>query len=176
MKHDYGIKVRPITARNPQANHILQQVHQTIGNIICTFKVQKMVLEHNDPWAGILASTMFAIRATVHTTTQHSPAQLVFGRDSIMNTPHEADWQLLKPCKHTLINTGNEHNNRYRLPHEYNVGDKILLKNSRKTKFNQDAYLGPYTITSVRHNGAVRAIKGKVTDTFDLRNITPYHE
>ena len=102
MKHDYGIKVRPITARNPQANHILQQVHQTIGNIICTFKVQKMVLEHNDPWAGILASTMFAIRATVHTTTQHSPAQLVFGRDSILNTRHEADWQLIESRQQTL--------------------------------------------------------------------------
>ena len=41
-------------------------------------------------------------------------------------------------------------------------------------KFNQDAYLGPYTITAVRDNGTVRARKGKVTDTYNLRNIKPY--
>ena len=132
MENDYGIKVRPITARNPQANAILKRVHQTIGNIIHTFKIQKMVLEDNDPWAGILTSTMFAIRATVHTTTQHSPAQLVFGRGSILNTRYEADWQLIKSRKQTLTNKGNTRENRNRLPHEYNVGDKLNLKNAWK--------------------------------------------
>ena len=75
---DFGITVKPITSRNPQANSILERVHQTIGNIIRTFKVQDMILDDENPWDGILASTMFALRATVHTTTQHTPAQLVF--------------------------------------------------------------------------------------------------
>ena len=43
----------------------------------------------------------------------------------------------------------------------YKKGDKILLKHAWKTKFNQDAYLGPYTITAVRKNGTVRVHKGK---------------
>ena len=64
--------------------------------------------------------------------------------------------------------------NKTRVSHEYKVGDEILLKNAWKTKFNQDAYLGPYTITAVRNNGTVRARKGKVTDTYNLRNIKPY--
>jgi len=33
-----------------------------------------------------------------------------------------------------------------------------------------------YTIAVVRNNGTVRAIKGEVTGTFNLRNTTPYHE
>jgi len=69
MRHDYDIKVRPITTCNPQANAILERVHQTIGNIIRTFKIQGMVLDDVNPWDGILAATMFALRATVHTTT-----------------------------------------------------------------------------------------------------------
>jgi hypothetical protein len=33
--NDYGVKKKPsITTRNPQANAIVKQVHQTIGNII----------------------------------------------------------------------------------------------------------------------------------------------
>ena len=75
IEKDYGIKVRPITTRNPQANAILERVHQTIGNIIRTFKVQDMVLDDDNPWDGILAATMFALRSTVHTTTQHTPTQ-----------------------------------------------------------------------------------------------------
>ena len=42
-----------------------------------------MVLDNKNPWDGILASTMFAIRATVNTTTPYTPAWLIFGRDSI---------------------------------------------------------------------------------------------
>ena len=107
MSNDYSIKERPITTCNPLANAILERVHQTIGNIIRTFKIQGMVLDDDNPWDGILAATMFALRATVHTTTQYTPAQLVFGCDSILNTRHEADWQLIKTRKQNLINKGN---------------------------------------------------------------------
>ena len=34
---DYGITKRPITGRNPQANAIIERIHQTLGNIIRTF-------------------------------------------------------------------------------------------------------------------------------------------
>jgi hypothetical protein len=33
MLDDYGVKKKPITTRNPQANAIVERVHQTIGNI-----------------------------------------------------------------------------------------------------------------------------------------------
>ena len=49
---DYGIAVKPIISRNPQANSILEMVHQTIGNIIRTFKVQDMVLYDENPCEG----------------------------------------------------------------------------------------------------------------------------
>ena len=37
IKNDYGVKVKPITTQNPQANAIVERVHQTIGNMIRTF-------------------------------------------------------------------------------------------------------------------------------------------
>ena len=76
-QNDYGLKRKPITNRNPQSNAIIEQIHQNIGNIIRTFDVSNIV--NNDPWSGILAATMFAVRATYHTTLQESPMQLVFG-------------------------------------------------------------------------------------------------
>ena len=54
------------------------------------------------------------------------------------------------------------------------MGTKILHKNVWETKFNQDIYLSPYTITAIRNNGTVRECKCKITDAFNICNITPY--
>ena len=81
---EYGIKKRGISPRNPQANSILERIHQVIGNMIKTFQIyDREDLEEQDPWSGILAPIMFGVRATYHTTLEATPAQLVFGRDVI---------------------------------------------------------------------------------------------
>ena len=66
FQNNYGFKRKPITTRNTQSNAIIEQIHQTIGNIIRTFDVSNIVI--NDPWSGILAATMFAVSATYHIT------------------------------------------------------------------------------------------------------------
>ena len=55
-----------------------------------------MDLEDENPWEEILASTMFTIWATVHTTTQHTLSQLVFGKNTILNINQEPNCQLIK--------------------------------------------------------------------------------
>ena len=87
--NDYGLKRKPITTTNPQSNAIIERIHQSIVNIIRTFDVSNIV--NNDLWSGILAATMFAVRATYHTTLQASLVQLVFFRDAILNINHVAD-------------------------------------------------------------------------------------
>ena len=51
IKNDYGIKKRPITVRNPQANSIIERVHQTISNIIRTFAIYDTTVDMEDPWS-----------------------------------------------------------------------------------------------------------------------------
>ena len=88
-QNEYGLKSKPITDSNPRSNAIIERIHQTIGNIIRTFDVYNIV--NNDPLSGILAATMFAVRATYHTTLQASPMQLVYGRDAILNIKNAVD-------------------------------------------------------------------------------------
>ncbi len=40
VSDDYGIKQQGITVCNPQANAIIECIHQTIANMIHTFEVQ----------------------------------------------------------------------------------------------------------------------------------------
>ena len=104
IKNDYGFKGKPTTIRDPQANAIVERVHQVIGNIIQTFELETNDLDEDDPWKGILSATAFAVRSTFHTTLQKSPAgQLVFGRDMIFNIQHTANWEYIKQRKQQII-------------------------------------------------------------------------
>ena len=64
---------------------------------------------------------MFAIRSTVHTTTQHTPSQLGFGMNVILNINQEANCQLIKQRKQALINKGNQKENQSRQSHVYHT-------------------------------------------------------
>ena len=83
LEDSYGITKRTITTINPQANTILERVHQIIGNIVRTFSFDALE-EDDDPWSVILSAVAFAIRATVSITTEKYPMQLVFGRDAVL--------------------------------------------------------------------------------------------
>ena len=151
---DYGIKRKPITKRNPQANAILERIHQTLGNIIRT--VDKDSLDDQDPWSGVLAAAMFALRATYHTTTQATPLQLVFGRDAILNTIFEANWKPIQNCKQQLIQQNNKRENAKRIKYTYHPGDQVLIDlGDVKSKFDPK-YEGPYEIVQVNNNGTVK--------------------
>jgi hypothetical protein len=132
-------------------------------------------MDSNDPWAGILAATMFAVRATYHTTLQASPMQLVFGQDAILNVKHITDWEHIKQQKQTRINENNRRENKSRCVHQYSLGDKILIK-ARKHSKHKLEYDGPYAITQVNDNGTVRFQKRIVNDVINIRRIQPFHE
>ena len=114
---------------------------------------------NNDPWSGILAATMFAVRATYHTTLQAPPMQLVFGRDAILNIKHVADWEHIRQLKQLRINHNNKRENMRRNIHQYIVGDKILVKRKKKSKHKLE-FMGPFPITQINYNGTVSLPKG----------------
>jgi transposase InsO family protein len=124
IKSDYGIKGKPIMVRNPQANTIVERVHQVIGNIIQTFELESNYLDEDDPWKGILSATAFAVRSTFHTSLQSTPGQLVFGRDMIFNIQHTANWEYIKQRMQCIKDLSNKRENAKRQQHVYRVGDK----------------------------------------------------
>ena len=122
-QNDYGLKRKPITTRNPPNNEIIEQIHQTIWDIIHTFDVSNIA--NINPWSGILAANIFAVRATYHTTLQESLMQLVFGRDAILNSKHVADWEHIRQRKQEWINHNNKRKNMHHNNHQYKVGESF---------------------------------------------------
>ena len=67
--------------------------------------------------------------------------------------------------------------NSKRIPHDYQVGDKVLLDlGDIKAKFADPKYDGPYEVVQVNNNGTVRIRKGAVTETVNIRIVFPFKE
>ena len=94
----------------------------------------------------------------------------------MLNITHDTNWKLIKERKQKLIRAGNVRENRTRIPYDYKIGDKVLIKNEQSTKYGNTAYSGPYTVMSVNNNGTLQVRKGIVSDTFNIRNVHPYKE
>ena len=173
LKNDYGVTTKVISVRNPQANSIIERVHQVLGNMIRTFELEKNYIDEDDPWSGILSAAAFAIRSTYHTTLKSTPGQLVFGRDMVLNSTHEANWEYIRKRKQQIIAKNNKAENAKRIPHTYAIGDRVLLRRGTDNKY-ETPYRGPYIILKVNDNGTVRMKVRNVEDTYNIRQITPY--
>eukprot|EP00957_Ditylum_brightwellii_P013982 1055109-Ditylum_brightwellii.AAC.1 len=144
--------------------------------MIRSFEVHSTDIDEKDPWTGILSAVRFSTKATVHTTMQATSMQLVFGRDAILNVKHEADWSYIKQRSKDLIRKNNEQENKKRKTPNYQVGDNVLLKGNRATKYGNNAYGGPYPIEQLNSNGTVKIRMNTVTDVVNFRSIKPYHD
>ena len=121
-------------------------------------------------------TVMAAERSTYSTTTKATPMQPVFGRDAIINTKFIADWDYIRQRKQNIIHNNNERENAKRIPHTYQIGDKIMPKKYNQHKYGSPEYKGPYAITTVNDNGAVRIQWRKFYDVANIRNIKPYYQ
>ena len=179
LKSEYGIIKKIITSRNPQSNAVVERCHKTLHNMIRSAQIKdKKDLDPFFGFKGLLAACRKAMNSTVHTTALATPTQLVFGRDAMLNASFQADWEFIKERKQRLILQNNKRENAKRIPHDYKVGDIVVVKTGAKRKHGKNPYLGPQRITQVYDNGTVKLVKvanngGAVSQTWNIRQIEP---
>ena len=186
VENDYGIQLRFITTANPQANAVVERIHQVIGNMIRTIGLESVYLlpPPHDPFAGVIAAISYAIRSLWHTTNQATPGQLVFGRDMALNIRHIANWNYMQQRRQRTALRNNERENKRRVPHHYAVGDEVLkIKGNPAGKGIKPtlemSFEGPHRVTRVHDNGTVtirRTVRGGARyERINIRRIKPYH-
>ena len=57
--------------------------------------------------------------------------------------------------------------------HQYNFGDKILVKRKKNYK-DELEFMGTFPITQINDNGTVRFQKGIINDATNIRRIKPF--
>lgn len=172
-----GIKPVPTSVKNPQANAILERVHDVMKTAMRT------ELNSNPPQDQqeaanlidrVLASAQYAVRCTVHKTFGISPGSIAFNRDMLLPIPIISDATLLREKRQAVIDKNALKENRRRKAHEYNVGDSIAI-----LAFNPGALdaraTGPFIITQVHTNGTVSFLRNEeVIERINIRRIKPY--
>ena len=145
-----------------------------------SFKIFSNIVSHVfdfiDPWGEILSSVAWAIRASYHSTLKATPGQLVFGQDMIFNMNKFVDWQLAEKQKHDQIIRDNIRENLKRVEHDYNVGDRVMLRKKGIIRKLSRKKSGPYTITRVHTNGTVTIQKGVSSERVNIRRIETIFE
>ncbi len=77
---------------NPQADAILERVHQVLRQMLHTAEIDMAKSVTPDHVDVFLDNTAWAIFSTYHTVLKASPGAAIFGQDMLFDIPFVADW------------------------------------------------------------------------------------
>jgi hypothetical protein len=121
---------QPTTVKNPQANAICEQPHQTVANALRPLIHAHPPQDINDVTMIIntaLNTAACSARSAIHPTMKISPGALIFHRDMIFDIPVIADLQPLQQQRQALIDQNIMCANRKRISHDCQPGNAVLL-------------------------------------------------
>jgi len=176
----FGIKYKPTTVKNPQANGIIERVHGVINDMLRTHDLDNHDFDPVDPWGDILAEIAWAIRTLYHRTFDATPGQLVFGRDMIFDMLFTPDWDKIRERKRAQVLKDNKRENSKRKDYNFKIGDKVLLKRDylKILRKSERRNQGPYTVIGVHENGTLSITDedSGTSTTLNIRRLIPFHE
>ncbi len=88
----YGIKHKPTIIKNPQANAILEHIHQVLCQMLCTAEINMADSVTPNDVNFFLDTVVWAICSTYHTVLKASPGAAIFGWDMLFDKPFIANW------------------------------------------------------------------------------------
>jgi hypothetical protein len=75
----YGVKRKPTSTKNPQANAILEHIHAVFINMLCTAKLNMAKSINASDNNVYLADAAWAICSTHYSVLKASPGAVIFG-------------------------------------------------------------------------------------------------
>ena len=208
MMKQLGVKHSCTTAYHPQCNGCVEHFNGTLKDMI-----SKYVNTAQDNWDTLLPLLTFAYNTAQHSATGFTPYKLLFGRDAttISDATLEATFStysstednversyvdklniVLHRTREAAKRTNLESKmreaaqyNKNRRKQEYEIGEKVLVKNPLFKKGLShklmQRYVGPYTviekIAPLVYKGEMILPSGsKKIDSLPVSLMKPYHE
>ena len=173
----YGLKRKPTSIKNPQANAILERMHQVIMTMLRTTELDMANTVAPSDIADFLTDAAWAVRSTYHTVLKASPGAAIFGRDMLFDIPFLADWNKIGDHRQRQTDRNTERENKSRVDWDYKIGDRVLLRKEgilrkAESKYHKD----PWTISTVHTNGTIRVHRGTKSERLNIRRVTPYFD
>ncbi len=122
-----GIKRKPTMIKNPQANAILECLHQVLAQMLRTAELDIAETVAPNDVDVKLDNMAWAICSTYHTVLKASPGTAIFGCDMLFDIPFIADWNKLEDYWQCQSYLNMVHKNSKQLDYDYKVGNKVLV-------------------------------------------------
>jgi hypothetical protein len=124
----HGIKRKPTTIKNPQANAICERIHQVLGTMMRFSEIDMAQSVEPADIDTFIDNAAWAIRSTYHTVLKASPGALIFGHDMLFDVPFIADWKQIGEFRQSITDCNSDNKNKKRVDYDYKVGNKILIR------------------------------------------------
>ena len=175
LSNKLGIKHLRSTAYHPQTNGMIERFHRTL-------KQSLRILSFQGGWTKALPFVMLGWRNTPSRTTNASPAQLLFGSNTVV--PNElidfgnetslddldiARKHFLSLDTNPLFSSGTSY--KPYVPRSLTNSSHVWIKNINDTGLNP-RYSGPYPLISVNENVAIVEIN-KNNQSINISRIKP---
>jgi hypothetical protein len=173
----YGIKRKPTTIKNHQANAICERIHWVLGTMMRTSEIDMAKSVEPADIDTFIDNAAWAIRSSYHTVLKASPDAAIFGCDMLFDIPFIADWKQIGEFRQRRTNLSNKRENKTRGDFNYKVGDKILIrKDGILYKAESNWKKEPWTITTVHTNGTIRIQCSTKSERINIWRVTPFSE
>jgi hypothetical protein len=171
----FGIKRKPTTIKNPQANAILERLHPVLGQMLRTSELDMAETITPDNFDIFLDNAAWAICSTYHTVLKASPGAVIFGRDMLFNIPFIADWNEIGDYRQCQTDLNTARINSKQVDYDYKVGHKVLLTQEGILRKAESSYSkAPWTITTVHTNGTIRIQRRTKSERLNIRRVTSF--
>ena len=175
-----NIKSVPTTVKNPQANAMVERMHQSISTMLA-ISIQENPPKSYEEAANLVQSkcmtTQFALRATIHSIMKISPGELAFGRNILNPFSPQINWVEMLQDKQRTIDKYNFKENTRRRDFDYKIGDKVLILNKATFRGKLDPTTlpeGPWEIKQVHTNGTVSILRHNYLERINIRRLRPF--
>jgi hypothetical protein len=127
----------------------------------------------------ILAAVAFAMRATIHTSLDATPANLAFSRDMFFPTTYVANWRHIKSKRKKAVTKRNQEENKARVAYKYKVGSKVLISRTYQGEIVPklaQPHEGPFIVKKVFAIGNVLIQRRGYKERINIRRLRPFRD
>jgi hypothetical protein len=163
--------------KNPQANAILECLHQVLAQMLPTDELDMAETVTPDDVDVFLYNTAWAICSTYHTVLKASPGVAKCGRDIPFDITFIADWNKIGDYRQCQNDLNMACKNSKQVDYDFKVGDKVLLTEEGILCKAESPYSKkPWTIITIHTNRTIRIQCGTKLERLKTQRVTLFTE